>query len=94
MRSRVCKKAHELIKDGESRSLAFRAAWASELKLGKVINIEYGNYGNHVECTIVSIKLDYLTNARSLGKYFHVHAISNTGQNIDFVEKPRNLIKL
>ena len=92
MKSRVCKKAHELIKEGHSKSLAFKAAWASELKLGKVINIEYGDFGNHVECTVTSIELKVLS--PSLGKYFTVHAVTKRGVDIEFCLKPKELINL
>lgn len=99
MKSMVCKKANELIRNGKNRSEAFRTAWAvvksapqnvkaSELKRGNVIRVEYGDYNNYVTCTVESKSDDLF-----LGEYYVINAVSNNGMKIEFCAEPDELIE-
>lgn len=95
MKSTVCKKANELIRKGYTRSQAFKKAWviaksikASDIKEGNVIRMEYGDYGNKIECTITS-KSDELF----LGELYIINAVSKTGMNMEFCAEPEKLFE-
>lgn len=97
MKSAVCKKANELIKKGYNRSQAFKKAWyivrftvvASEIKKGTTIRMEYGDYNNKVECTVVSKSNDLF-----LGKYYIINAVTKSGLNMEFCAKSEELFDL